>query len=292
MRSASAGPISPRSTPAPTSSCAYFTISGILGPNSSHAATGGDGTATGGSADRKDDHSPVRVDALGLAAQAGRRDGIVHYLPLERVHRAECLRLAGPLNLLRGAGTELAEIGPATSAVAADVEHQPGPPAGLPVHRQPGQFLQRVENLAAVADQLVERSADDGDDRAVAVHVHVDVAVEIGDIEQPLDVVGRYLALELEVRDARLGWLVSRRLVSARDVVARRLDGILGASGLGASGLGGCLLLGVSDQVLTMAHDKILLVGTGIRLSPAARNPATLSACPSACYVTAACVAA
>src|SRR6266699_3185406 len=257
MRSASAGPISPRSTPAPTSSCAYFTISGILGPNSSHAATGGDGTATGGSADRKDDHSPVRVDALGLAAQAGRRDGIVHYLPLERVHRAECLRLAGPLNLLRGAGTELAEIGPATSAVAADVEHQPGPPAGLPVHRQPGQFLQRVENLAAVAD-----------------HVHVDVAVEIGDIEQPLDVVGRYLALELEVRDARLGRLVSRRLVSARDVVAR-LDGILGASGLGASGLGGCLLLGVSDQVLTMAHDKILLVGTGIRLSPAARNPAT-----------------
>src|SRR6266567_8776401 len=266
MRSASAGPISPRSTPAPTSSCAYFTISDILGPNSSHAATGGDGTATGGSADRKDDHSPVRVDALGLAAQAGRRDGIVHYLPLERVHRAECLRLAGPLNLLRGAGTELAEIGPATSAVAADVEHQPGPPAGLPVHRQPGQFLQRVENLAAVADQFVERGPDDGDDRAVAVHVHVDVAVEIGDIEQPLDVVGRYLALELEVRDARLARLVSCRLVSARDVVAR-LDGILGASGLG-----GCLLLGVSDHVLTMAHDKILLVGTSIRLS---RRPGT-----------------
>ena len=78
---------------------------------------------------------------------------------------------------------EFGELGTASRPEAADVEHQPGARASLPVHGEPGQLLKRLENLAVVTDQLIERGADHGDDRTVALHVHVDVAVEIGDVE-------------------------------------------------------------------------------------------------------------
>ena len=115
--------------------------------------------------------------------------------------------LAGPLDFLGGAGAKLAQVSPPPGPVAADVEHQPGPPASLPVHREPGQLLQRVQHLAAVSDQLVQGRADNGDHRTVALHVHVDVAIEVSDIEQALDVVGRYLALDSRgrPRSARSG---------------------------------------------------------------------------------------
>jgi len=35
--------------------------------------------------------------------------------------------------------------------------------------------------------------------RAIALHVHVDVAVEIGDVQQRLQVVGRDIALALKL---------------------------------------------------------------------------------------------
>src|SRR6266516_2490637 len=107
MRSASDGPISPRSTPALARISAYFLACRSLGPNTSLAACVGAGTAIPGtenlrSADGQNDHSSVRVDALRLAAQSRRRDGIMHDLPLERVHRRESLGLAGALDLFCG----------------------------------------------------------------------------------------------------------------------------------------------------------------------------------------------
>ena len=88
---------------------------------------------------------------------------------------------------------------PQLGAVAADVEHQPGPLTGLAVDRQPGQLLQRLEHLAALADQGLQVGADDRHRRTVAFDVHVQVAIEVGDVEQFLEVVGGDVALGLEL---------------------------------------------------------------------------------------------
>ena len=60
---------------------------------------------------------------------------------------------------------------------------------------EPGQFLQSVKHLAPRADQLIERRSDDGHDRPVAFHIHVDVAVKVSDVQEALDIVGRDLTL-------------------------------------------------------------------------------------------------
>ncbi len=91
------------------------------------------------------------------------------------------------------------------------------------MHRQPGQLLQRLEDLAVVADQLVQGRADHRDDRPVALDVHVDVAVQVGDVEQALDVVGGDIALELEIAELRsvLGLVEGFRLVRDLHVLAQ-----------------------------------------------------------------------
>ena len=71
--------------------------------------------------------------------------------------------------------------------------------------RQAGEFLQGLQHLAAGADEFLQGRADDGNQRPVALDVHVDVAVEIGYVEQPFHVVGRDLAFLLQVRDVAAG---------------------------------------------------------------------------------------
>ena len=63
------------------------------------------------------------------------------------------------------------------------------------MHREPGQLLQRVEHLALPADQLRQVSPTvDAHHRTVALDVQVDVAVEIEQIQQLLEVVAGDLA--------------------------------------------------------------------------------------------------
>jgi hypothetical protein len=93
------------------------------------------------------------------------------------------------------------------------------------MHREPGQFLERLEHFTAAADELVERGADDGYDGPFSLNVHVDVSVEVSDIEKAFDVVGSDLALELQVGNRRslaladglvaFAWLAARLLLDA-----------------------------------------------------------------------------
>ena len=53
---------------------------------------------------------------------------------------------------------------------AADVQHQPRALPGLPVHRQPGELLERLQHLPVLADELAHVSADDADRGAVTFH--------------------------------------------------------------------------------------------------------------------------
>ena len=83
--------------------------------------------------------------------------------------------------------------------VATHIKHDPAACAGLTVHRQPGELLQRFQHLTVRPDQFCQGGANDRDDRPVTLHIHVNVAVEVRYVEQALDVVGRDLALLLQV---------------------------------------------------------------------------------------------
>src|SRR6266849_3128346 len=92
----------------------------------------------------------------------------MHDLPLEGIHRRQGLSLTAAPDLLGHARTKLAQVGPAPRTEATDVQHQPSPAARLPVHCEPGQLLQSVKHLAAFADELVQRRADNRYDGASA----------------------------------------------------------------------------------------------------------------------------
>src|SRR5690349_21646889 len=187
-RATSCGPIRPHSTPRVASIPAKVRAPSSAGPNTSAAAGGAGGTsgavtvasssstksvstalptlsrlskswlpAIRPSPRREDHHSPVRLLALRLAALAGLGHCVVHDLPLEGRHGGQGLRLARARNLLGYAPAIVGELGPTASPVAADVEHQPGPVTGLPVHGEPGQLLKRLQDGTVVTDQLLQR---------------------------------------------------------------------------------------------------------------------------------------
>src|SRR5690606_12757055 len=93
-------------------------------------------------------------------------------------------------------------------AVAADVEHEPAAGAGGAVHGEAGQFLERLQHLAPLSDQFFECRPHNGDQSTVAFDVHVDVTVEVGDVEQALDVVGCDVAFPFERLDIDGGGLL------------------------------------------------------------------------------------
>ena len=115
------------------------------------------------------------------------------------------------------------------------------------------------------ADELLEGRTDHGDQGPVALDVHVDVAIEVGHVQQPLDVVGGDLALLLEVRHVHLG------------------GGLVGIGGLRplllAAATGGPIL---GRQVQVFRHQLLRAAGTGTHRCAAALTRQCL-----ACSITA-----
>ncbi len=84
------------------------------------------------------------------------------------------------------------------------------------MHCQPSELLQCVQHLTLAADELVQVSpAVDAHDRAVALDVQIDIAVEVQQVQQLLEIVAGDLALGhqlvLEIR-RRLGGLLDSLL--------------------------------------------------------------------------------
>src|SRR4051812_13617791 len=146
---------------------------------------------------REDHHAALRVLALALARDAGdRRHRVVHDLALERAHRLQPHPLAALQDRLRRRAAELAQLLAAVRAPARDVQHQPAARSRLLLDREPRQLLQRLEDRAAGAYELLEvLAAVDAHDRAAGLDVQVDVAVVVEQIEQPLEVVTGDVAL-------------------------------------------------------------------------------------------------
>src|SRR4051794_2960632 len=221
-RGTSRGPRSPRSTAEVRRCSAKASARSLRGPNQASMAAGGGGapSAPGGpvpsaadavvtaSVNRLDDHTTSRLDAFGLASEPGLRDHVVHDLPLEGVHRLEPHGLTGPLDLGDGPGCDVLQRPSAAGTIAGDVEHEAATLAGPRLYGEAGQLLQRLQDLSVGADQLAQLTvrtplAEDRDRGAAVLHVDVDVSVEVSDVEQLLEVVGRHLALLLEALQRR-----------------------------------------------------------------------------------------
>src|SRR5689334_1119005 len=214
-RGASRGPISPRSTPGPASSSAYRWARSKPSPKAPRASAGAGGSGRSGTltcglvsretwSRRKDHHEAARSHALRLRGEAGSGHLVVDDLALERRHGLERHRLARLLDLGNLLVCQLDELVAPLRAVAGDVQHEAGPVAGLPEDREASQLLQSLEHLAVATDQLLQVRADDRHRGAIAIDIHVEVSVEVRDVEQLLQVISRDVALALEVRQGRL----------------------------------------------------------------------------------------
>src|SRR5690606_36168467 len=118
---------------------------------------------------------------------------------LERRHGVEAERLRTGLDLLDGLLGELHESGLARRAMAGDVQHEPAARAGLTVHGEPRELLEGVQDLTVTTDEMAQLTADDLDGGAIAVHVDVDVAVKIGDVQQLLEEISGDVAFALQI---------------------------------------------------------------------------------------------
>ena len=215
-RGTSRGPIRPRSVPSVASSSAYAASRTAARGNSFSTSGGGVSRETGSVTSRPDpglgrwsshhdgwtttrrrgsspSDSLVRPAAATTSCTTLRSNGVIG---------SRRTGVTGGLRLLDRLATDLFQFGLPVRPVVRHVQHQPRPLAGLPVDRQPGQLLQRLQHLAVLTDEVVQLRADDRHRGPVAVDVHVDVAVEIGDVQQLLEVVGGDVALRLQCLQA------------------------------------------------------------------------------------------
>src|SRR4051794_21338996 len=225
------------------------------------AAAGGTGScpfpagspALTASGDRLNDHAPRRLDALGLTGESGLGDDVVDDLALEGVHGLEAHRLAGPADLGHGTGRNVLQGAPTVGAITRDVEHQAAALTRPSLHRQPRQLLQRLEHLTVPADEAAQLTipaalGQDRDGGTPVLDVDVDVAVQIDDVEELLEVVRRDLALLLQPLQRRPA-LRPLGLV----VLGRVLRLVVGSCGRDPSAL--LLLLVLVRRWIHLGHD-------------------------------------
>src|SRR5690606_29927577 len=136
-----------------------------------------------------------------------RRHGVVHHFPFKRSHRSELLGFAGPLDFSGHLGAQFPKDLAPRFAIAADVEHEPAPGAGDPVHSKTSELLERLQNLTTLSHQFLDGHPYHGDQGTVSFDIHIDVTIEIGDVEEALDVVGGNVGFPLECLDVNRGGL-------------------------------------------------------------------------------------
>src|SRR5580765_2606365 len=154
------------------------------------------------SSDRQDNDKAAGLDAIGLGVETGGQHLVVDDLPLESAHGLKRLLLAAALDGLDGGLCLGDQDGPTLGPVTGDVQDESGPLTGRGVHRQPGQLLQCVQDLAVRADETARNPAlvgvDDRDRGPVAVDVDIQVAVEVANVKKGLQEVSGDLPFLLE----------------------------------------------------------------------------------------------
>ncbi len=155
-------------------------------------------------------------------------------LAFERVHRIQIHRLAGLAHVVDRVERHVAQDLAAALQKAVHVHDQVRTFAGLLLHGQAAQLLERVDHFAIAADQVLDVGVIVGHDlhhRAVVAHPHLDVAFVIGHVEQTLEVVGGDVRLFIELFDCLL-------------VVLHHNCSFVHSPGMGPSGAPGAMCAG------------------------------------------------
>ena len=143
------------------------------------------------------DHVALGLFAFGLAPQPSRCNRIVNDLALERVHRRQRDRFPTRPGFRCRIGGQLEQLFSTALPETRNIEHQPAAIPGLGHHGQPGQLLQGIQNLSLRSHQNLGM-AHNRHVGSITFDVGVDVTVQIGDIQQFLEIVRRDLGLTLQ----------------------------------------------------------------------------------------------
>ena len=189
-----------------------------------------------------DDDATLGLGAFALTHHTiDRRDGIVDDLPFKRSHRVELLALTRIPDAFSYFPTEARQALATIRAPSSDVQHQAAPVTGCLLHREASQLLQCVEHLTLATYQLRQIvTAIDAHDRAIAIDIQVDVAVEVQDVEELLEVVTGDLSLFdesilLVILVIRIVDVIRGDVIRVLDADSSRLDGtVVCTCGLGA----------------------------------------------------------
>ena len=145
---------------------------------------------------------PVGAFAFGLAHESQISDGVVHDLALVGAHRSQGNCLAGFLHRSDGVFSDLLQVAGTLGTVAVDIQHQPGAVLRRGEDGEPGQLLKGLKDFAVTAHQAVQPGrflfGDDRDVRAAVADLDVDVAIDVRDVQQFLEVVRSDVAFFFE----------------------------------------------------------------------------------------------
>ena len=217
----------------------------------------------------EDDDAALRLLALALAVHAVHRShGIVDDLALERASSARAARPGRTPGPRRGtsARVRVSSAAPrgADAPPMSSISRLRTPVCCWTARRVSSCSASSV--VAVLADQDLEPIADDRHDRAVALDVQVEVAVEVEDVEQSLEVVGRDTRPPAPVRHRvvhRCGVGAGASASAPLRRWARRCG--LPGTATPVSAVSG--LLSCGDRALRRGRQRRALVRSGVRRS-------------------------
>ncbi len=138
--------------------------------------------------------------------QAGLRSNIVHDLALKRIHRLQCYWLTRLFDLGNSISSDRGNFLAMPFAVTKNVEHESRTLARLLLNCQTSKFLESIQGFPVLTDHALQAAVsavvgNDRDGRAISFYSDFDVTIEVGDVEQLLEVVGCNIAFLIELFD-------------------------------------------------------------------------------------------
>src|SRR5687768_5326937 len=206
-RGISRGPMRPRSVPEVARCSTYRSAKARRSPKifsaaSRSAAVISTMSQPAGASVGGNDDVAARALALGFTDESKIGDGVVNDLAFVGAHRLQGNSLAGFLGGGHGVLCDLLQVACALLTVPVDIQHEAGAVLRRRQHREPGQLLQSFKHFAVTAHEAFQSCGlflgDDGDVGAAVAHLDVNVAVDIGDVEQFFKIVCSDVALFLE----------------------------------------------------------------------------------------------
>src|SRR4051794_34111365 len=232
------------------------------------------------------DDAPLRLLAFALAVHAVHGSHrVVHHLALERRHRGQSLRLAAGGDAGGCGGAEGCQLHPTPGPIAGHVAHQAATYARSLLDRQSGEVLECLQGGTPFPDEDVQTLAHDRYGRPAALDVEIQIAVEVENVQQFLEVVRGVFPLLLEVAHVRLAadGRRRRRLIRLYGVgLVGRLNGVgrqLGAGRIGRVGhRSGAPEDGSACRTVGLHQPNADVTGTGSQPEPTKGGLATAAA--------------